>query len=152
MMSRPPKASTAVWMKRSANPASLTLPAHSVARPPAAAIAAAVSLAGPSSRSLTTTAAPSPASLRAISAPMPRPAPVTIATLPYSLRLSVLSVQVDDGVAGHGDGPVGQGDSQLHGGQAVGDRDHPAGAGGLAVDGGDGGKADLPGPPPLLRP
>src|SRR5690242_11461977 len=50
-------------------------------------IAATVSLAGPSSRSLTTTAAPSDASLAATSAPMPRPDPVTMATLPSSLPM-----------------------------------------------------------------
>ena len=52
MMSSPPKASTAAWVNRSAKPDAVTSPGHATARPPAASIAATVSLAGPSSRSL----------------------------------------------------------------------------------------------------
>ena len=63
------------------------------ALPPASAISATTSWAGPLSvpepstatpRSLTTTDAPSLASSLATDAPMPRPAPVTIATRPSS--------------------------------------------------------------------
>ena len=64
-----------------------------MAFPPASPISATTSCAGPEScpepwtdapRSLTTTAAPSAASSRATDLPIPRPAPVTIATRPFS--------------------------------------------------------------------
>ena len=64
-----------------------------MAFPPASPISATTSCAGPEScpepstaapRSLTTTAAPSPASSVATDLPIPRPAPVTIATRPFS--------------------------------------------------------------------
>src|SRR2546423_645186 len=75
-MSSPPYASTAVRTNRSAKPGSVTLPTQATAMPPAASIAATVSLAGPSSRSLTTTRAPA--------APAPR-RPARPATLPHQL-------------------------------------------------------------------
>src|SRR3546814_15337311 len=64
-------------------------------------MAATVSAAGSSSRSLTTTLAPSAASLSATARPMPRPEPEMIATLPLNLlivRFLVLGDR-DDGFA-----------------------------------------------------
>src|SRR3954466_9454467 len=134
MMSTPPNASTAVCTNRSANPSSVTLPTQATAVPPAASIAATVSLAGASSRSLTTTDAPSPASLRAISAPMPRPEPVTMATLPSSFPMcACLSGECDGGVAGQGGGAVREGDGELQGRHPVVDGGDASGARGLCV-------------------
>src|SRR5690242_16637044 len=79
---------------RSPKSLAVTSPLQATARPPARSISAMVSLAGASSRSLTTTAAPSRARRRATCWPMPRPDPVTIATLPSScpIRSGLLGV------------------------------------------------------------
>src|SRR5882757_974949 len=156
MMSRPPKLSTAVATNRSAKSASVTLPTQLTALPPAASIAATVSLAGSASRSFTTTLAPSPASLTAISRPMPRPEPETMATLPSRVPMfgSLLingSGDGDGGFAGQGDSAVGQSHGQLEGGQPVLDRHHPAGAGRPAVHRGDRGEPHPVGADPFLR-
>jgi hypothetical protein len=90
MMSRPPNFSTAAPTKRSAKPASDTLPLMATASPPAAMISAATASPGAASRSLTTTLAPSLASFSAIARPIPRPDPVINATFPASLDMPIL--------------------------------------------------------------
>src|SRR6266851_2567754 len=90
---RPPNWRTAVSTMRSPKSLAVTSPLHATARPPSRSMRAMVSLAGASSRSLTTTAAPSRASRSATCCPMPRPEPVTTATLPSScLMLSRLPI------------------------------------------------------------
>src|SRR5882757_781025 len=154
MMSNPPKSSTAVCTNRSPKSASVTLPTQVTAWPPAASMAATVSLAGSASRSLTTTFAPSLASFSAISRPMPRPEPETMATLPsrvpmlcksFSCVGCVVASECDDGVAGEGDGAVVERDGQVDRGASfavdVVDRRDRAGGGRLAVYWSDGGEA-----------
>src|SRR4051812_26985249 len=138
MMSTPPNSCTAVCTNRSAKPSAVTLPAQATARPPASSIAATVSLAGASSRSLTTTAAPSAASFSAISRPMPRPDPVTRATRPSSLLIcDLLRLEGDDCVAGEGGGAIDQRDGEREGGALLAvdlvDRGDRGGADRLAV-------------------
>src|SRR6266481_2467781 len=76
--------------------------ARAKARPPEALIASVASCRSVSRRPTRTTVAPSSASWRAISRPMPVPAPVTIATRPFSLSMLVSSSSLAvslDGVA-----------------------------------------------------
>src|SRR6185295_10746222 len=110
-----PKESTAVLTMRSPKSFAVTSPTHATARPPKPLTSATASCAGPSSRSLTTSAAPSRASRRAMLRPMPRPEPVTIATRPSSCamgsspagversgsQLGVAVIQDDDVALGH---------------------------------------------------
>src|SRR5215813_1128645 len=102
MMSRPLKFDSAAPTKRSAKPASATLPLTATASPPAALISAATASPGAASRSLTTTRAPSLASFSAMARPMPRPDPVTSATFPFSLDIS-FPLQRDNSFAGEFD-------------------------------------------------
>src|SRR5262245_55016007 len=99
MMSRPLKFDSAAPTKRSAKPASDTLPLKATASPPAALISAATASPGAASRSLTTTLAPSLASLSAMARPMPRPEPVMSATFPFSFDI-LFPLQRDDSFAG----------------------------------------------------
>src|ERR1700694_593070 len=88
MTCRPPSCLTATSTMRSPKSLAVTSPLQATARPPIFSMRPIVSLAGASSRSLTTTAAPSRASRRATCCPMPRPDPVTIATLPSSCPIA----------------------------------------------------------------
>ena len=90
-MSSRPNSSMAVWTRFSPAAKTEMSAPLATALPPASAISATTSCAGPEScpepstaapRSLTTTEAPSLASSLATDLPMPRPAPVTIATRP----------------------------------------------------------------------
>src|SRR5438876_2082111 len=88
MTCSPPSCRTAVSTMRSPKSLAVTSPLQATARPPSFSVRAMVSLAGASSRSLTTTAAPSRASRSATCWPMPCPEPVTTATLPSSCPMS----------------------------------------------------------------
>src|SRR4051794_23133975 len=103
-MSRSPKCSIALLIKRCAPCQSATLSPLTIASPPIASISATTCCAGVASvpvpslappRSLTTTRAPSRANSSACSRPIPRPAPVMIATRPSSDPIG--SLLVDDG-------------------------------------------------------
>src|SRR5262245_47647892 len=95
-MSRPSKFDSAAPTKRSAKPASDTLPLTATAAPPAALISAATASPSAASRSLTTSLAPSLASFSAMARPMPRPEPVTSATFPFSFDIGFLFSQRDN--------------------------------------------------------
>jgi hypothetical protein len=86
-----PKVAIACSIMRAAPAKSLTSSPLAIASPPAAAISATTSCAGPDDaplpsrappRSFTTTLAPCAANISAYSRPMPRPAPVMITTRP----------------------------------------------------------------------
>src|SRR5262245_18888724 len=79
MMARGPRSATAAVTARSTSAARLTSAWTPIARPPAAAIAAAVSRAEDSSMSTAATPAPRAASASAMARPRPEPAPVTTA-------------------------------------------------------------------------
>src|SRR4051794_16022687 len=100
-MSRSPKCSMALLIKRWAPSQSATLSPLTIASPPIASISATTCCAGVASvpvpslappTSLTTTRAPSRANKSACSRPIPRPAPVMIATRPSSDPIASLLV------------------------------------------------------------
>src|SRR6266542_2975133 len=68
-----------------------TSPARALALPPAVLISATTVSSGALRRPDTTTCAPSAASMRAVERPMPVPPPVTIAILPVSFAMRLLS-------------------------------------------------------------
>src|SRR5689334_6192137 len=108
--SRPPKLSTAVWIKPSACAQSATFAPLVTASPPAAVISSTTPCAAlpppagdpsrPTPMSLTTTRAPSAANASACARPMPPPAPVTMTTRPSSKPICDVSLLDCAGVRG----------------------------------------------------
>src|SRR6266487_4265115 len=92
MMSRPPKEARVASINWDGNAGSVTSPTTAMALPPAFRIAPTVSSAGVGSISLTTTEAPSAPSFFAEAAPIPRPEPVTIATLPSIIPITLINL------------------------------------------------------------
>src|SRR6266498_4290077 len=75
-----------------------TSPARALALPPAVLISATTVSSGALRRPDTTTCAPSAASMRAVERPLPVPPPVTIAILPVSFAMRLLSPCPDPGL------------------------------------------------------
>src|SRR2546427_12361280 len=91
-MSRPSKESRVALINLHGNAGSVTSPTTAMALPPAFRMEATVSSAGVGSISLTTTEAPSAPSFFAVAAPIPRPEPVTIATLPSIIPITLIDL------------------------------------------------------------